>query len=269
MPDHLGLTTSECKLAIITGNPERVPVISGYFENSREISVARGFVCHEAFLNQMPLLIVSAGIGAPSTSIVVEELIDLGVTTIIRIGTCGALQTGIKVGDLIISTGCVREEGTTLQYIDPIFPAVPDHVVMYELISNAAIRKHPFHVGITHCKDAYYLERPGKQLNPAKTRQRWEEWRKAGVLVTEMESSALFVLGSLRGIRTGTILINVGSVTPPAVFEQSLKSAVEIVTATFSAIVKRNLMKSKPALTDDGISYLTKPDVGINNEDTG
>jgi uridine phosphorylase len=258
MPDHLGLTDTESRLAIITGNPERVSVISRYFENSKEVAVERGFVCHEAFLNQHPLLVVSAGIGAPSTAIVVEELIDLGVTTIIRLGTCGALQPEIQVGDLVISTGCVREEGTTLQYIDSTFPAIPDYVVLQELVAGAVTQASRFHVGITHCKDAYYLERPGKQLNRERVRQRWEEWRRAGVLVTEMESSVLFVLGSLRRIRTGALFINVGKVTDPKLFSQSLEIAVRIIKTAFSAIVEKNLVTAKVAQTDDDLSYLTK-----------
>ena len=261
MPDHLGITSSNCRLAIITGDPERVAVIAGYFQESRELPAARGFVCYEAVLNQTPLLIVSTGIGAPSTAIIVEELIDLGVTTIVRIGTCGALQPHIKVGDIVISTGCVREEGTSHQYIDPIFPAVPDYFLTHELIANIATRNCVFHVGIIHCKDAYYLERPNKQLNSEKTKQRWDEWRKAGVLVTEMESSALFILGSLRGVRTGTILINVGKVTSPTVFEKSLKTAVEVVSAAFSALIEKNFITSKPAsTTEEDISYLSKKD---------
>jgi uridine phosphorylase len=258
MPDHLGLTATASKLAIITGNPERVQAISRHFENSREVAVERGFICHEAYLNQTPLLVVAAGIGAPSTAVIVEELIDLGITAIIRVGTCGALQPEIKVGDLVISTGCVREEGTTLQYIDPIYPAIPDHFILQELVAGAAAQAPRFHVGITHCKDAYYLERPSKQLNRERVFQRWEEWRRAGVLVTEMESSALFVLGSLRGIRTGALFINVGKITDPDLFNQSLETAVGIIKRAFAAILEKNLVKSKIANTIDDTSYLTK-----------
>jgi len=207
-------------------------------------------------LNNDTVLIVSSGIGAPSTAIVVEELIELGVTTIVRIGTCGALQPEIKVGDLVISSACVREEGTTIQYVDSVFPAIPDHVVLHELIASTASRAKRFHVGITHCKDAYYLEKPAKQLNPERAGQRWEQWRRAGVLVTEMESSALFVLGSLRQIRTGSLLINVGKITDPTLFNESLETAIEIVRTVFLALLERPLVTSIVANQIEDESYL-------------
>lgn len=256
MPDHLALKSTESRLAIITGNPERVPIISSYFEQSRELPASRNFLCHQASLKQNPVLVVSSGIGAPSTAIVVEELIDLGITTIVRLGTCGALQREIKVGDLVVSTGCVRDEGTSRQYIESIFPAIPDYVLLNELIAGAAGQSTPYHVGITHCKDAYYMERPAKQLEPETVAHRWQRWRKAGVLVTEMESSALFVLGSLRGIRTGTLLINVGKVTDAKLFRQALESAIEIIKTAFSALIDKNLIERNIAHEAGDDSYL-------------
>jgi uridine phosphorylase len=214
-------------------------------------------------LNRTPLLILSAGIGAPSTAIVVEELVELGVTTIVRIGTCGALQHEIRAGDIIISTGCVREEGTTGQYVDYMFPAIPDHVVLHELTTSGTRQKTSLHIGITHCKDAYYLERSGKQLNPEKARLRWEEWRRAGVLVSEMETSVLFVLGSLRRIRTGAVFVNVGKITDSQLFENSLRSAVEIVKTAFSALIEKNQLLPATAPADDA-SYLDRPR-GLSN----
>lgn len=256
MPDHLGLELTESRFAIITGNPERVPLISSHFQNSRELSHDRNFLCHEGSLNKDAVLIVSSGIGAPSTAIVVEELIELGVTTIVRIGTCGALQPEIKVGDLVISSACVREEGTTVQYVDSIFPAIPDQLVLHELIASAASTSKRFHVGITHCKDAYYLEKRGKQLNPEGAGQRWEQWRRAGVLVTEMESSALFVIGSLRHIRTGSLLINVGKITDPILFNQSLETAIEIVKTVFLALLESPLVTTRVVDQKEDDSFL-------------
>lgn len=258
MPDHLGVASTDCRVAIITGNPERVQTISGHFEDHRELTTARGFVCHEARSGKTPLLVVSSGIGAPSTAIVVEELIDLGVTAIIRLGTCGALQPHIKVGDLIIPTACVREEGTSGEYVEPTFPAIPNHLVLRQLIDGAARQSSRFHVGITHCKDAYYSERPGKQLDPQKTGARWEAWERAGVLATEMETSVLFVLGSLRGVQTGAIFVNVGAVTDPALFARSLENAVGIIRHAVSALAEQNLLVARAHAPADDSSYLTK-----------
>ena len=258
MPDHLGIASTSSRVAIITGNRDRVPTISGYFEAYRELSDVRGFLCYEAYLNKIPLLVVAGGVGAPSTAIVAEELIDLGITAIIRIGTCGALQTIIEVGDLVIPTGCVREEGTSLQYIDSAFPAIPDQLVLNELIVGASRQHTRYHVGITHCKDAYYSERPGKQLDPEKTGQQWELWRKAGVLATEMETSTLFILGSLRGIRTGALFINVGKITDPTLFNRSLANAVRITQEVVTTLVEKNLLIPGTLHSEDDLSYLKK-----------
>lgn len=229
MADHLGVRHTSARLAIITGNPDRVPLISARFTDARQVAASRGFLCHEALSEDSPMLILASGIGAPSTAIVVEELVDLGVTTIVRLGTCGGLRPDVKVGDLVIPSGCVREEGTTRQYVPIPFPAVPDYQMLDALARSAARLGLRFHVGITHCKDAYYSELPDRQLVPERSRERWTLWRSAGVLATEMEASALFVLGSLRRIRTGAIFVNVGKVTPRTTFDASLNAAVEVI----------------------------------------
>lgn len=245
MPDHLGISTTEARAAIITGNPERVPLIASSLQDSRFLTEQRGFVCYEGLWESNPLLVVSTGIGAPSTAIVVEELIELGVQAIIRIGTCGALQSFIQPGDIIISTGCVRDEGTTAQYIDPIFPAVPDHVTLSELLRAASQQGHTYHVGITHSKDSYYMERRHKQVDPEGVHRRWVRWKSAGVLVTEMEASALFVLGSLRAIRTGAVLISVGR--DPIVSDQALQAAAVITLQSLSQLLTQTPLATLPA----------------------
>src|SRR5262245_47110523 len=99
MPDHLGIDKTDCHFAILTGNPTRVESIATRLGNSTMLSDRRGFICSRAMLENAPVLIVSTGIGAPATAIVVEELIELGVTVLVRLGTCGALQSRISVGD--------------------------------------------------------------------------------------------------------------------------------------------------------------------------
>lgn len=255
-PHHLGIISSDAKCAIITGDPDRVVKIATLLTNSQKISDARGYLCYKASIGEIPVLVIGSGIGGPSTAIAIEELVEIGVQIIIRIGTCGALQRNIKVGDLIIPTGCVREEGTTAQYIEQIFPAVPDFELLKRMV-DAAKTIHPqIHIGVTHCKDAYYLELPNKQLLPEKTGLRWKVWQQAGVLATEMESSILFVLGSLRKIRTGSIFINVGKETNDTIFQQSLKNAVTIVSETISSLVNEFGFNFYPEEKIDNSSYL-------------
>jgi uridine phosphorylase len=256
IPHHLGIGPSDARCAIITGDPSRVAVISTLLDNSHKLSDNRGYICYQASIGALPVIVVSTGIGGPSTAIVVEELVEIGIQVIVRIGTCGALQHNVKVGDLVIPTGCVREDGTTAQYIEQTFPSIPDFKVLNRLIIAAKKQQICTHVGITHCKDAYYLEQPGKQLLPHTTKKRWEIWQKAGVLATEMETSTLFILGNLRKIRTGGIFINVGKVTKKETFHHSLEKATRIVSdALVSLIDELGLKENQPEPIDDS-SYL-------------
>jgi uridine phosphorylase len=236
--NHIGIKKLNAPAAIITGDPTRVPIIAKFLSPSHNNKVrsSRGFLSYQCHFDDKEVLVISTGIGAPSTAIVVEELVELGVGLIIRLGTCGAIQKHIHVGDLIIPTGSVRDEGTSMQYVDMSYPAVPDFHTLYLLVSYAKQQDNPFHVGIVHSKDAYYSEKIGGQLDQHKARQRWEDLTKFGILSTEMESSALFILGSLRKIQTASILINVGKVTDPDVFSQSLRNATIIIREAISSL---------------------------------
>ncbi len=227
--DHLGIEETTATQAIITGDPERTARIAERLGESREMTRRRGLLCHEAHTAHGPILVVATGIGAPATAIVVEELAELGCHTIIRLGSCGAIQAHLRPGHLVVSTGCVRDEGTSRQYIDPSFPAVPDVKLTHALIDELSRSQLPLHFGITHCKDAYYLERPDWQLRPGAMADYWRTLRRAGVLVTEMESSTLFVLGSLRGLRTAGVFLNVGAVNEPGTLNRALDVAVDAI----------------------------------------
>lgn len=259
--DHLGIDRTPARQAIVTGDPERVPVIARHLGGGREVAARRGLLCWEASPAHGPVLVVASGIGAPSSAIVVEELAELGCHTVVRLGTCGAIQPYVRPGDLVVSTGCVRDEGTSRQYIGLSFPAVPDPALTTAVLGALEGRDDvPLHAGITHCKDAYYLERPDRQLRPRAVAEYWGELRRAGVLVTEMESSALFVLGSLRGLRTAALFVNVGRSTPEAAFERALGAAVGAARTAFETVgppARRPL----PATADGGAvprSYLDR-----------
>jgi uridine phosphorylase len=238
--DHLGLDATTAKYAILTGDPARVPAISECLGGGVELTARRGLLCHEVVIQDQIALVVATGIGAPATAIVVEELADLGVHTVVRVGTCGSLQARIRPGHLVVPTGCVREEGTSRQYVTVAFPAVPDLELTSALVAALRYRSVAFHTGIIHCKDAYYLERPDKQLLPEVVDQRWRALRRAGVLATEMESSILFILGALRGLRTATICVNVGKITDPATFSTALDSAVGATRDAFGVLGSPN-----------------------------
>lgn len=252
--NHIGIKKLSAPAAIITGEPTRVPIIAKFISPShnKKVSSSRGFLSYQCHIDDKEVLVISTGIGAPSTAIVVEELVQLGVGLIIRLGTCGAIQKHIHVGDLIIPTGSVRDEGTSVQYVDMNYPAVPDFYALNWLVLYAKQQDNPFHVGIIHSKDAYYSEKIGGQLDQHKAGQRWENLARFGILSTEMESSALFILGSLRKIQTASILINVGKVTAPDVFSKSLWNATNIIRETISSLYSE--IKVPTPLEDNSLS---------------
>lgn len=126
---HLGLTKNDlhgATIAIVPGDPNRVEKIAKLMDNPVYLASLREFTSWRAELNGKPIIICSTGIGGPSTSIAVEELAQLGIRTFLRIGTTGAIQKNINVGDVLITTGAVRLDGASLHFAPLEYPAVAD-----------------------------------------------------------------------------------------------------------------------------------------------
>src|SRR5256714_13488588 len=99
---------------------------------------------------------MSTGMGGPSVAIGVEELHELGVHTLLRVGTCGALQPEVKMGDLVIAVAAVRSEGTPDGYVPKEYPAVASLDVVNALVESAQSARGPSHVGVMRSVDAIY-----------------------------------------------------------------------------------------------------------------
>jgi uridine phosphorylase len=227
--NHLiGFTATAAKAAIITGDPDRVEVIADLLGTTTSRGSRRGFTWRVLEELDLPLMVCSTGIGSPSAAIVVEELADIGIRAIVRIGTCGAVSDQVAPAELVVSTGCVRHEGTTSQYIEPAYPAVPGGLVLSAMVVKAPELDVPVHFGITHCKDSYYSEQPDRNVDRDGLESQWAVLRRAGVLATEMEAAALFVVGGLRGLQCGAVLIPADPETDPAALRRALASAVEL-----------------------------------------
>jgi uridine phosphorylase len=196
---------------LLPGDPGRVPVIAEFLDTPRKVASKREFVTWTGQYKGVSIAVCSTGIGCPSAAIAVEELIRSGAHTFIRIGTAGSLSEEVEPGDLVISAGSIREDGTTRQYVPLSYPAVPDPRVVIALQDAASNAGYPFKSGITHCKDAFYSEFPGMVPAAATNENLWQCWREAGVLATSMESSAIFVISSIRGVRAGEVLNIIGS----------------------------------------------------------
>lgn len=255
--DHLGLEANSAELAILTGDPYRAAVIAEAL-GARLVSDRRGFPCHLARDWRRPLAIVGTGIGGPAAAIAAEELIALGVRAIIRVGTCGGIQAEVKPDHLVVSSGCVRDEGTSRAYIDVAFPALPDGRLAAALAKAGRENGATVHLGITHCKDAYYSEKRGMQLDAGRSARKWQTWRAAGVLATEMETAALFVIASLRRVAAGGIFVVVGK-EHSAGFDGALQAAIAACTDAFSSLVETgslDAMVPHPGNLDD--SFLAR-----------
>lgn len=211
-PVHLGATAEDVGgYAIIAGDPGRIPAIAALFEDPREVSTARGFAIWTGTLFGVKVSAVSHGIGSPSAAIVMEELAQLGVHTVIRCGTCGGLQRFVRPGDVIVSTSCIRDEGTSRSYCPIEFPAVAEPAVVVASLTAAKRLGVHTHVGVTHCKDAFYSELPGYTVVEKSNSERWKAFEDGGAIATEMEASALYIVGHLRHMRTGVVLACVGT----------------------------------------------------------
>jgi uridine phosphorylase len=211
---HINVTKEDIESSeycLICGDPGRVTKISSLLHDSREISFNREYKIHLGYIDDQPVVVSSMGIGCPSTAIGVEEFGQLGVNTIIRVGTSGIISKKINLGDIVSATGAIRDEGTSKQYIDYEFPAIAnvDVVLALRLAAKNLDLFSIFHEGIIHSKDAFYSETPELIPNPL-IKNRWKSWRAAGALVTEMESSTLFIISQIRGYRAGGIMAAIG-----------------------------------------------------------
>jgi len=209
---HIAVAPGEVgRYVLLPGDPKRAAKIAEFFDNPREVAFNREFRTFTGTWRGLKVSVTSTGIGCPSAAIALEELIKVGGDTFIRVGTAGSLQKEVEVGDLAISIGAVREEGTTHQYVPPEYPAVATPEVVFALKKAAAKLGYPHHLGITHCKDSFYSEEEGYSAQAELNRMRWQTWMRANVIATSMEESAIFVVGSLRKVRTGSILSIIGA----------------------------------------------------------
>ncbi|MEM2094428.1 MAG: nucleoside phosphorylase [Candidatus Bathyarchaeia archaeon] len=190
---------------LVPGDPERVSKISSLWEDRREVAYHRQFRTHTGTYKGIPISALSSGIGPAAMAIVVKEASDIGVQTIIRVGSTGAIQEGIRCGDLVISGAAVRLDSTGLSYAELGFPAFASYEVLLALIEAAESLGVRYHVGVTATTSDFYAgqERP---IGPLHSRMGLiERLQRLGVLNIEMECATLFVVSSLLKLRAGAV----------------------------------------------------------------
>ncbi len=207
---HLKIKSGEIGgYVLMCGDPGRVEMIASCLDEPVFVRSNREYTIYNGKIDGETVTVCSHGIGGPSTAIAAEELWHCGAHTMIRTGTSGGMAVEVKGGDVVISTGAIRMEGTTREYAPIEFPAVADHEVVQALVEAAenSDRKDRYHVGVVQCKDSFYGQHnPESMPVGSELNSKWEAWIECGALASEMESACLFIVGSVRKIRTGSIM---------------------------------------------------------------
>lgn len=207
---HIGLSKEDIKNTkhcILTGDPGRVGKIASYFDEAVYLGENREYKSYIGTINGTSVLIISTGMGGPAMAICVEELKMIGIETLIRVGTSGGMQLDVEAGDLVVATGAVREEGTSEEYVPMEFPAIADIEVSSALIEAAKQMNAKYHYGVVHCKDSFYGQHDPERMPASKELlEKWDAWVKAGVLCSEMETAALFIVSSVLRLKAGAVL---------------------------------------------------------------
>lgn len=196
------------RYVILPGDPKRCAKIAKYFDDAKLVADNREYVTYTGYLDGVKVSVTSTGIGGPSASIALEELVQAGADTFIRIGTCGGMQLNVKSGDVVIASGAVRMEGTSKEYAPIEFPAVANIEVVNALMRAADELNVDSHVGVVQCKDSFYGQHSPERMPVGyELLNKWEAWKGLGCLASEMESAALFVVGSALHVKVGSIFL--------------------------------------------------------------
>ncbi len=199
-PYHISAKKGDvAEKAIVVGDPARAALIKDLLSDPKLVSESRGFLIYTGKYRRSAVSIAVHGVGAPSAAIVFEELGMLGVNTMVRLGSCGSLRKDIAVGSIIVATSAAHSnQGVISQYFQGDCPPnAPDPELTVRIMNYMRKAGLKIYSGPVVSSDAFYAEDPGFV----------EKWSRRGVLAVEMECSALFSLGWMRGWRTACVLV--------------------------------------------------------------
>ena len=204
---HINVSAGEIgKYCILPGDPGRCEKIAALFDKPYHVSTNREYCIWNGYIENELVTVCSTGIGGPSAAIAMEELAACGAHTFIRVGTCGGIDLSVKAGDAVIASGAVRQDGTSREYAPIEFPAVSHPDVMIALREAAKRLGTPNHTGVVQAKDSFYGQHSPKRMPTAgDLLEKWEAWKRLGVLASEMESGTLFTVASYLKIRCGAV----------------------------------------------------------------
>ncbi len=231
---------------ILTGDPGRCECIARELDNAHFVSSNREFTVWSGMLNGERVSVCSTGIGGPSAAIALEELVECGAHTFLRVGTCGGMDGAAVGGDLVIATAAVRQEGTSREYMPLDYPAAASYDIVRALDDTARALGYRAHVGVVQSKDSFYGEiRPERMPIADNLKSHWDALLAAGVLASEMESAALFVAAAVLHVRCGSVL-NVlwnDENEPPAVGKDAAMRGVYTVVGALRRLIAQDRAK--------------------------
>ena len=199
MPIHLRAEPGDYADAVLLpGDPLRAKYIAEtYFEDARQVNGERGLLGYTGAWEGKPISVQGTGMGCPGATIVFEELIQLGVKKLLRVGTCGGLQAHHRLGDMIVALSAVPADSTAMHLVqnEPHCPTASWSLI-HGAVHVAKEMNQELHVGPIVSSDLFYNPDEGQ----------YERWSKRGVLAVEMEAAALFTVGALRGVESGCLL---------------------------------------------------------------
>ncbi|RZP55412.1 nucleoside phosphorylase [Vibrio vulnificus] len=226
--------TQVAERVIVCGEPDRANRIAALLENAELIAENREYRLFNGEFQGKAITVCSTGIGAPSMIIAVEELKQCGAKYIIRVGSAGAMQPNIALGELIIAEGAVRDEGGSKAYIDAAYPAYASFSLLKGLDGYLQMQTVPYHMGVVRSHDSFYTDDEETLC---------QYWNKKGILGADMETSALFTVGRLRGLHVASVLNNVVR------YQQDVKEGVSQYVNDDDAMMAGEKRASLAALT--------------------
>ena len=253
------------RYVILPGDPGRCASIAAYFDNAKLVAQNREYTTYTGTLLGVPVSVCSTGIGGPSASIAMEELHKLGADTFIRTGTCGGIDMSVRTHDIVVATGAIRYEHTSLEYAPIEFPAVADFNIVSALVDACCTLGYRYHTGVVQCKDSFYGQH-SPEASPVyyELLQKWESWKRLGVKASEMESAALFVVAAALGVRCGSCFHTVWNQEREKAgldneMSEDTNSAVKVAVEALKLIIARDLAEAKKRPPTSGELFRNKP----------
>jgi uridine phosphorylase len=231
---HIAVSAEQVsEKVIVCGEPDRVNRIAALLEQAELLADNREYRVMSGLYQGQRITVCSTGIGAPSAIIALEELAQCGARYMVRVGSAGALQANIGLGELIVAEAAVRDEGGSKAYVASEFPAVASHQLVAGMDTYLKQQRYPSHAGVVRSHDSFYTDGEDELC---------QYWNKHGVLGADMETSALFTVGRLRGLQVASILNNV------VLYQQDVQDGVNQYVSADDIMMAGESMAAKAAL---------------------